>query len=484
MTITEANLQAPENKCLYILKGKGKWGLKDILKPFNAIYNGAGWFVEDKHLEDVRKICEQADTRYFDWHLEEGKTFKDLKRQYNLAFFQEKVINARMRVDSLKAMLGLSEINIENLLAPQRLADFERIDKGQELIEALAELERWQGQIKRAKEDERIAKIRVTPQSGFNYLLENCSEQKMAEELKATSSGVHTGFTIGEVDLKIPGGAISIVALPTGHGKTSTLINYSLGALKHKANLSVVFFTYEENASSILTLFLNSYVNKHLSKNNRESIKSYFREGVMQYIHEEERSSFLNAKQTFFNDLIDTGRLKVFYSDMTVEELVISIKFLKEKTNVELICIDYMQLLKMTNGSQGRQEQLKEICLILKNCAVDTGLPILLGAQFNRTVVAEADLSPTAIGEAGDIERVASLLIGGWNRNYEGFSREGNRDKQLKRVSKEPAIYFEILKGRGLSPGLSSVMDFNGNTGVLTSRLNPSRANSQQTVSF
>jgi len=52
-----------------------------------------------------------------------------------------------------------------------------------------------------------------------------------------------------------------------------------------------------------------------------------------------------------------------------------------------------MQLLSLLNKKNiQRQEELKQICLMLKDCAVDTGLPVLLAAQFNRTVVDEAGL--------------------------------------------------------------------------------------------
>ncbi len=121
---------------------------------------------------------------------------------------------------------------------------------------------------------------------------------------------------------------------------------------------------------------------------------------------------------------------------------------------------------------------------MLKDCSIETGLPILLGAQFNRTVVAQADLSPTNIREAGDIEQIASLLIGMWNRNFSGFSREGNIDKEGNKISKEPTIYFEIMKSRGRAPGQSSIMNFEGNTGTLTNRINPSTVNFKPTVSF
>ena len=294
----------------------------------------------------------------------------------------------------------------------------------------------------------------------------------MIEEFKKTAVGVSTGFTIGDIDLKIPGGAISIVAAPTSHGKTSALINFVLGVLNHQHDKNVYFFSYEEGAAPILSKFFNTYIGKDFSKNNRESIKSHFITGNVKYIKEEMRTEFLNDKKAFFENLIETGRKNVVYSDMRAEELVAAIRFIKKETNVGLICIDYMQMLKLLRDQQGsRQEELKKICLMLKDCAVETGLPILLAAQFNRTVVAEADLSPTQIGEAGDIERISSIIIGMYNRRFVGFSRDGNIDRAKNKIPKEPAIYFEIMKGRDIGDGHNCVMDFNGNSGKIENRL-------------
>ena len=46
-------------------------------------------------------------------------------------------------------------------------------------------------------------------------------------------------------------------------------------------------------------------------------------------------------------------------------------------------------------------------------------MPIILGAQFNREVVNHLTIHASKIGEAGDIERIANLIIGGWNNNFE-----------------------------------------------------------------
>jgi hypothetical protein len=194
------------------------------------------------------------------------------------------------------------------------------------------------------------------------------------------------------------------------------------------------------------------------------------------------RATFLTESEAFFKNFMDTGRLRVIYSDMSAEELIYSIHFIKKHTNVGLICVDYIQLLRLLKWQGSRQEELKQICLILKDCAIETGLPILLGSQFNRTVAAEADLSPIYISEAGDIERIANLIIGGWNRNFVGFNRQGNVGKDGSNKPKESAIYFEIMKGRGIGNGHNSVIDFNGNTGKLSNRLANSDNISQDAV--
>jgi len=171
---------------------------------------------------------------------------------------------------------------------------------------------------------------------------------------------------------------------------------------------------------------------------------------------------------------MDSGRLNIHYSEMSAEELCQAIKYLKKnKEDLGAVFIDYMQLLNLLdNGRLSRQEQLKHVCLMLKDCAVETGLPIILGAQFNRQVTCEADLSPIYISEAGDIERIASVILGFWNRNFLGFSREGNKTKSGTVIT-EPRneIFIEVLKGRKIGVGHSCVLSFRGNEGTISNSI-------------
>lgn len=300
-------------------------------------------------------------------------------------------------------------------------------------------------------------------------LLEPLTEEAIIEELQGFSESLATGYSLSE-DIKIafPAGALTAVVAPTGHGKTRALINFSLGVLKENPQKSVYFFTYEENRASILTLFLNTYIGEDISKNNRASIKHYFKnqktdpfkyfikdknvpisEGESQSISE----YFMEKKTQFFTELLATGRLNIIYCEHDVEHLLETIQELKtKKENLGLICIDYIQLLNDRSGGTpffSRQEELKSICLKMKNCAIKTGIPFVVAAQFNREVQRKEQMHPTKIGEAGDIERIANLIIGIFD------------------IREERKLHIEILKGREIGAGHKATLGYNGNTGKI-----------------
>lgn len=455
------------NKCFFLFSKKRFARLHDMLKPIQPVYNGAGWFIEYKFEKELQPLRQEAHIQIIEFPLVD-ETFEELRKRHKKSFFNEKAIRSRLQIENMKRQLDLSHIDNADILTPAYREGLQLSSQGARLVELLDEQTELLKHIRALEEEERLAALTLEL-SPFKHLLNPTDEIQISEELKKTSSGISVGYTINHLDLKLPGGALTILAAPTAHGKTTVSINFCLGALVH-SDRSVYFFSYEESRAAIASLFLNTYIGLNVSMNNRESIANHLRDGTLPSVFPETHALFLKRKNEFFTSLIENGLLNVFYTDMSAKELVSAIRYLKKHTNVGLISIDYMQLLKMGQGRFGsRQEELKEICLLLKDCAVETGLPIMLGAQFNRTVVAEADLLATNIGEAGDIERIANTILGFWNRNFEG-SRDGNRSKDGRPIPKEKAIYFEILKSRQLGSGHSEIMDFDGNTGKLRNR--------------
>ena len=62
----------------------------------------------------------------------------------------------------------------------------------------------------------------------YEHLLEKSSEKDVIDEIRNTSPGIRVGMKIGNVDLEFPGGAITINAAPTSHGKTTVLVQKNL----------------------------------------------------------------------------------------------------------------------------------------------------------------------------------------------------------------------------------------------------------------
>jgi hypothetical protein len=374
--------------------------------------------------------------------------------------------------------LGITPAAIDEKVK-QRQADLQREKQGKELDSLLTKAGNLsqQGKLSEAltllqKQGQEVRQIDRAGQ--FDNLLKSSSESELAARLQNKPGDLRTGLVIDGIELEIPVGAISVFAAPTSHGKTTLLINTAL-RLTHYQPKTVYVLSYEEDADSVLVSAMNTYINRGLSEglelstNGRKTIKSYYREGGnKEYIKTQAREQFDDLRNRFFSELIDERRLVVQYVDYGSMALCDALYYLHKYGNAGAVIIDYIQLISKEEGKHAsRQAELKDICQDLKNVAVNTGLPIILGAQFNRQVVNAARMHPTYIGEAGDIERIANLILGFWNNNMKPLAAPDEHDSLNKLGHEKDAIYVELLKYRSGKPGTAGMLSFNGNTGVI-----------------
>jgi replicative DNA helicase len=303
--------------------------------------------------------------------------------------------------------------------------------------------------------------------SDYETMLEPLTEELIRQELQESADGIPLGFSIGNINMMLPPAAISIIAGATGHGKTVGSVNFILNALETNPTLSVAYFSFEQRRADVAALFISAMIGEDISSNNRRSIKRYLREKNSDYTRHQKRALLAQKTAEFF-DLCKSGRLRIYYREYDASQLVGAIRYLKEKAGVGLVAIDYMQMLRLAEKRGGsRVDELKSICAEhLRPCAIDTGLPILINAQFNREVQVEADMSKTKLGEAGDIERVGNLIIGIWNRGCVQH-KDGNKDRKGNVVAQEPAVILEVLKGRDDGDGHWGRFAFDGNAATI-----------------
>ncbi len=341
----------------------------------------------------------------------------------------------------------------------------------------------------------------------FHNLLLPSKEEDIKKRQREKTPNLYSGYTIGETELMLPSGALSIFASPTSHGKTTFLINLALNIAKRYPEKQVYFFSYEEDSDAILMKTLNIYMGIDISNNNRKHIRNYFTAdkgqvdkalelltNKMQEIilkakdselnnlsipvkqlgssmKEMEKNFFTQAKDKFFKDLITSGRLNIHYVNYNLDTLTDAIRHIHKNANPGAVFIDDIQLISLPDAKNhiSRQQEMKMICHSLKNISVETGLPIILSAPFNKEVTNQLRLHSNKLIESLDLERVANLVVGFWNNFFMpvGLEEESNGSTNRKNFGYKETIYVKILKGRDIKQWKDDILHYNSNTGVI-----------------
>lgn len=463
-------LASETGKQIYVKEGKEpeirsyQYQLQAVLNKYGTIGGEEQEFTDrdlDSLTEELTEIGSQL------------KSNIDLERYKKLLFSIEAIAELGITEDSL--LEAVERITAKKAEAAQAADTRKLHDQTAALIARGDDAGALTLMVTSAKEIQQQSRA-----ADYSRLLEPTTEAQIREEQSTVPESLNSGFTIAGAELLLPASALSVFAAQTGHGKTLMLINTILNVAEANPDKQYLLFTYEEPANNIIQYFLNAYINHDLNRaedSNRRLLKEYFRTGDLQYIGNKE--FFEKAKDAFFTTYIETGRILIKYVNYDSAELTGAIEYLKRKANIGGVFIDYFQLLKLPadkfKNYSARQEELKQICIDLKDVAIDTKLPIVLAAQFNREVNNLMKLHPTNIGEAGDIERIVNTLIGLWDISKKTASKGEKPTASDSEIDKrtgslEQGMYIELLKSRDLPAGAYEVLDYNGNTGKLKNK--------------
>jgi len=448
-------------KRIYIKEGdkelrEYRYQLRAIFKKYGAIQDESGGLTDrdkDSLLDEVVILSSKLQPIDRDIFLKE---FIGLEAIKELGISEESLSITVDRLTSTRDKEAQAKEFKKLLSEATQLQDKGETDKALELL------------------DSKVKEVKLKDKATeFSSLMIPIKESELKERQANKPESLNSGYTIGGEPLLLPSGAISIFTAPTSHGKTTFLINLALNVATASPDKEIYLFSYEEDGDSILINTLNTYLDKAISYNNRRTLKSYFTTGSTEYIESQSKDYFTATKDKFFRELIETRRLNIHYSSYNSDTLIEAIRYLHKHAKPGAIFIDYIQLLNLPEGkykTYSRQEEIKEICIALKDVAVETGLPIILGAQFNREVVNQLRLHATKIGEAGDIERIANLIVGFWNNNFEPLATAGELNEINNKIVAPDTLYTTILKNRGGRVGLEEILSFNGNTGKVKNR--------------
>ncbi len=246
-------------------------------------------------------------------------------------------------------------------------------------------------------------------------------------DIKITPANLITGISNIDKICKIPVGQITLIAGRTSHGKTALMLNILLSMSEVYQEKTFLFFTYEEERKSIVLKLLNILLDsmdltdeeykpifsKYTSNGvtNLEILKGYFKDGRTDFAPIEEAKGKLQT-------LIDTGKIRVIDKNYSVEELTAVIQYMHGKNkDIAGIFVDYAQKIKSSGITQDKRIEIGEVSSQINNTAKLTGLPVVMGAQLNRTAGSTGKNKPAfisleALKETGNLEEDANLVLG------------------------------------------------------------------------
>jgi len=222
------------------------------------------------------------------------------------------------------------------------------------------------------------------------------SEMEIAESGDG-AVGVQTGFY--ELDEKthgLHGGQMIIVAARPGIGKSTFALDIARnGSIREKK--PVLFFSLEMSKSEIAMRMLSAESDILLNK---------MRGGNM--------SSDDWKKLAAIRGRINDAPLFIDDSpNLTMVEIRAKSRRLKASLGLELIVIDYLQLLSSGKKVESRQQEVSEFSRSIKLLAKELNIPVIAIAQLNRNSEAKADKTPeiSHLRESGSLEQDADVVI-------------------------------------------------------------------------
>lgn len=212
--------------------------------------------------------------------------------------------------------------------------------------------------------------------------------------LKGKLTGVATGYTdLDSMTSGLQKSDLIIIAARPSQGKTALGLNIAAHAAIREGKTVAIFSLEMSKEQLVMRLFasearVNMQNVNHGTPSSQELLKLA-----------EANLTLANA-----NMYIDDR------SNISVAEIRSKCRRLKARNGLDMIVIDYLQLMKTPNGSDNRVQEVSELTRSLKILARELNVPIVLLSQLSRKA-AERKPAMSDLRESGAIEQDADIII-------------------------------------------------------------------------
>ncbi len=238
-------------------------------------------------------------------------------------------------------------------------------------------------------------------------------------EAASKSGGAVTGIATGFLDLDYktagmqPSDLILVAARPS-MGKTAFVLNIAQH-VAFKDNKAVAIFSLEMSKEQLVNRLLSLE-----SKVNSQAIRTG------------------NMKDDEWERLVESAdviaKSKLIIDDtpsISMAELRSKCRKFKLEYDLQMIIIDYLQLMSGSGRTESRQQEISDISRSLKALARELNVPVIALSQLSRAVEQRPDHRPmlSDLRESGAIEQDADVVMFIYRDDYY------NKDTELKNVA-------------------------------------------------
>lgn len=222
-------------------------------------------------------------------------------------------------------------------------------------------------------------------------------EIEEAARNKGKVTGLSTGFTdLDNMLTGLHGGELLLVAARPAMGKTAFVLNIAHDlAVVHKKPCAI--FSLEMSKEQLISrmIAIDAMVDSKSMK--------------LGNMPDEDWDKVIESVD-------DIARAPLFIDDnsaITVSELRSKCRKLKQTQNIELIIIDYLQLMSSNRPVESRQQFISDVSRALKNIARELNVPVIALSQLSRAVDARTEHKPVLsdLRESGAIEQDADVVM-------------------------------------------------------------------------
>ncbi len=259
-------------------------------------------------------------------------------------------------------------------------------------------------------------------------------------------TGVTSGFpSLDKVTYGWQPTDLIILAARPAVGKTAFALNLARSAALNPVKpTAVAFFSLEMSSSQLVQRILSAESEIWLEKISRgkleeHEMKQLYKKGIEK----------LSSAPIFIDD---TAALNIF-------ELRAKCRRLKNKHNVGLILIDYLQLMSgSSDRNSNREQEISKISRDLKGLAKELQVPIIALSQLSREVEKRKDGNKmpqlSDLRESGAIEQDADMVMFLYRPEYYDITAnefgESNKGETHVRIAKHRNGSLETIKLQAL----------------------------------